>query len=102
MNKHLEFYNQCMETGQLPHMEGTSGLCSCARNDFISKELLDVFRPTDNDETELADEKLSVGWWGSGVSTHDQSKYFGFTELRQTIVAFMCVITIEDFEKESE
>lgn len=100
MNKHLEFYNQCMKTGWLPVMSQT-GLCGCANNNFISKELLNIFKPTDENKLELRMEGLSVGWWASEAPMCDDTteylKLYGFNELRQTIVAFMAVITLEDF-----
>jgi hypothetical protein len=100
MNKHLEFYNNCMETGNLQISDG-SGLCCAAKEGLISNELLDIFTPTHEDEDELDIEGLSVGWWASGVNRHDYNvddeKRMGFTPLRQTVVAFMAVIKIEDF-----
>jgi hypothetical protein len=106
MDKLLEFYNQCLETGRLPKFEGTSGLCGCARNGLISQELLNVFTPTDEDENELEAENLSCGWWGSGLPPRNErfedEKLYGFTNLRQTIIEFMMVIKIEDFLPETE
>jgi len=99
MNKHLKFYKTCMKTGMLPIIKNDgTGLCASARHDLITEELLNVFIPTREDELDLHNEGLSIGWWGSGVSPYHKHKQRGFTPLRQTIVAFMAVITLEDFE----
>lgn len=103
----LEFYNQCLETGRLPQKDwGNSGLCGAATLGLISKELLNIFKPTDEDETELGLENLSTGWWASELPSRDESieeeKMFGFSSLRQTIIEFMMVIKIEDFQPETE
>jgi len=105
MEKHLKFYYQCLETGKLP-MKYSTGLCGAATEKLINEEKLNVFKPTDEDEQELTTEQLSVGWWASGINNaklvgqcHEsiEQKEMGCTSLRQTIVAFMAVIKMEDF-----
>lgn len=103
----LEFYNKCLETGRLPQNDwGKSGLCGAATLGLIDIELLSVFKPTDEDENQLEAEKLSTGWWASELPPRDETceeeKMFGFTNLRQTIIEFMMVIKIEDFQPETE
>jgi hypothetical protein len=100
MEKHLKFYNNCIETGVLPKSD-TTGLCSAVKAGLISSERLNIFQPTEEDEYQLDREGLSVGWWASGVDRHNDElrpkKEMSFTPLRQTIVAFMSVIRLKDF-----
>lgn len=103
MEKHLDFYNKCIETGKLPDYGLGTGLCGAAKMGLICNERLRVFQPTDDDNEELERERLSLGWWGSGLPPHNhnliEEKEMGFTSLRQTIVAFMSVIDMKDFSK---
>lgn len=90
--KHLAFYNKCLETNQLPKSDG---LCSCARAGLISKKLLDLLRPNDEDSLLLRDTGMAYGYWGSGLSINDDNKYKQFTTLRQTLVLFMAAMNNE-------
>lgn len=71
---------------------GHCGLCSMARRDQISKELLTLFIPTEEDKKELREEGYSAVYWGGG---DDGSLPYIFTTLRQTIVLFMAAINGE-------
>jgi hypothetical protein len=100
MNKHLKFYNDCIETGELPKSD-TTGLCGAAKAGLICTKRLHVFHPTTEDKRQSFIEGLSTGWWASGVKRFKYSltkeRERGFTPLRQTIVAFMSVIRLKDF-----
>lgn len=95
--KHLAFYEECMETGNLKYGNSRigSGLCQSARDGYIDSALLSRFVPTEEDEDFLDAEHLSTGWWGSGLDWQDSKKYTSFTPLRQTIVLFMAAINGE-------
>jgi hypothetical protein len=101
MQKHLEFYKQCMQTGYMPnewHGFGT-GLCGAADHQQIDKDILNLFSPTKEDMYRLWDHGLSTGWWGYEGDAWDYASWpersFGFTTLRQTIVLFMAAINDE-------
>lgn len=91
MKKHLKFYKQCMETGELPQ-ESTAGwyfggLCGCASVGLVSQEIFDLFLPTQYG--------YMAGYWAVGNSEDLDVMIHGFTPLRQTIVLFMAAINNE-------
>lgn len=66
MGKYLDYYNKCCELGELPNYEDhmqSNGLCYSV----VEGELLDLFYPTLEDVDELVSQKLTIGWWASGV-----------------------------------
>jgi hypothetical protein len=80
----IDFYNKSLESGVIP----CTGLCPV----FYGTEHMIMFyalAPTTNDELELSSENLSVLYWASGEPKNTEAKYYNFTPLRQTIVAFM-------------
>lgn len=93
--KHLAFYKECMETGELTYTGPGSGLCQSARDGHIDQDLLRYFEPDADQVFILEAENLSNGWWASGLKRNDDEKYTAFTPLRQTIVLFMAAINGE-------
>lgn len=93
MGIHLDFYNHCMKTGELPF----EGLCICAHRDIISKELLDLFEPSEEEIDLLAWQQLCTTMWASGCREEDVSDecMIGFTPLRQAIVLLMAAMNNE-------
>ena len=100
--KHLDFYNQCMETGYLPLVDfgKLTGLCGCADRKQISKKKLALFEPTIADDSELCRGNFSTGWWGYDVKYSDtrfniKDRESKFTPLRQTIILFIAAMNGE-------
>ena len=98
MKKNLDFYNECMKTGELPE----KGLCGCALEGLISNDLLNLFKPTTEEEIKLHEENTSYIFWGYGLFYTDEDdcqQYYNvrysFTPLRQTIVLFMAAMNNE-------
>lgn len=93
MSIHLDFYNHCMRTGEMPF----EGLCICARRGIIDAELFELFKPIGGAMQELEDHKKCTVMWASDVDECDTSKecFSGFGPLRQTIVLFMAAINDE-------
>lgn len=87
--KYMQFYKDCIINKRLKDF----GLCSS-----LGGDLLELFKPTEEDEDELANEGLSILYWASGVSSnykYDNKRWFEFTPLRQTIVLFMAALNDE-------
>jgi hypothetical protein len=94
-NKHLAYYEKCMESGTLQSFQGgiPNGLC----NDyFIDQEILRLFLPTLQDYEKLEEQGLCGEYWASGLPVDtDLTIHSAFTPLRQTIVLFMAAINGE-------
>lgn len=98
---YLQLYQDCMETGMLPTVDGddgfvqAGGLCEIwCYNEY--NDLLELFEPTQEDCLKYDIDQNS--YWGSGqpygTSVHAK-QHGGFTELRQTIILFMAQM-VED------
>lgn len=94
--KHLQFYIDCMATGQLKYPANwvANGLC---KSPCINEELLALFEPTKEDFEALQAQGLCETWWASGLDTDTQTTILqsAFSPLRQTIVLFMAAINGE-------
>lgn len=90
--RHLQFYMDCIQTGEVKDHGIGSGLCACAGMGDIDEETLFLFEP--NFENQMEDEN-SAGWWGAGLPSDDPDRHYKFTPLRQTIVLFMAAINGE-------
>lgn len=98
--KHLRFYINCMETGEIPG----HGLCGCDEVGLFNEGLLSLFIPNQSDIITLHNEKYIVNldvdsFWGAGTDIDDNfnahNRAYSFTPLRQTIVLFMAAINNE-------
>jgi hypothetical protein len=95
-NKHFDFYKKYFGK-KLP----ANSLCSIKHMGLIDKELFDIMRPiceiNDEDDGDNPEYK-DTDWiyWGSGKE--GESSLGEFTALRQTIVLFMGVIKLNQFE----
>ena len=81
--KFLDFYEKCMESGELlPE----AGLCQC--KPFKGSKEFRRIKATGEEQQKLQDMGLTSGYWGSGLPyyTNNHEVTYSFTPLRQTIV----------------
>lgn len=85
--KLIEIYKKAINKGILP----CDGLCATiSKTNSLNANLnLDLFEPLREDKIEMKRSCLSVAYWASGVSWESNDKYYTFTPLRQTILAFL-------------
>lgn len=70
-----------------------NGLCNSIFGEY--KQLLELFKPETDEYSELLEKELATTYWGSGLSQIDDDRIFKFTDLRQTIVLFICAMSDE-------
>jgi len=87
--KLIDLYKEWMETGKLPDW----GLCNSIPKEYW--ETLDLFEPSQDEESQLDYEGLSWNYWASGLPTNHKDEKYGFTPLRQTIVLLICAMKDE-------
>lgn len=89
--KLIDLYKIWMKDGLLPG----SGLCNSIP--FEYRDTLNLFSPTEKEELELQINGQAWAYWGyEGYSTDNRRiRCLGFTELRQTIVLFICAMNDE-------
>lgn len=80
VGKHLRFYMDYMKKSEMPR----AGLCACSWNDYISEDLLMLFKPTDAG---------MFSYWASEKKGCDEC--YKFTKLRQTIILFIAALNNE-------
>jgi hypothetical protein len=92
--KFLTLYNRWMKTGMIPG----PGLCNSVP--FKMTEVLDDMEPMYKDYTEISRERLSKGYWGSGLALGDGGIRVQreFTPLRQTII-LLCAALNGEFDE---
>jgi hypothetical protein len=80
-----DLYEYCSIIGQLPY----SGLCyTLLKLGIISFEL-QLFAPSEEEQTALSRQGLDVGFWASGLPRCLPSRLIEFTPLRQTILGLL-------------
>lgn len=79
--KHLQFYMHCVQNGEMPR----PGLCKCSWGDYISEELLMLFKPED----------VGIFSYWASLKIKKYDDCYKFNELRQTIVLLMAAINNE-------
>ena len=92
-NFFLDLHKQWLKFGIIPH----PGLCLAmsrvayyGRNGHIAIEVFNLLHPTIGDYKFLSWERLSTGFWGSGLKENDDYMRlaYEYTDLRQTIMLF--------------
>ena len=85
--KLIAIYKKALKEKRLP----TIGLCSIFKQLGLNglDSNFSLFIPTHEEETELINQRLSSAYWGSGADMDSMDKYYTFTPLRQTILAFL-------------
>ncbi len=88
--KYLEFYKECLESGQMPIIETNKGPASGLCANFKDDHLLSLFEPRSADDHEwLSKNGFTSGWWASLMASDNPARKSTFTPMRQTIVLFM-------------
>jgi len=79
-DKLIKIYNKALESGELSH----NGLCTVLQAHCINIDKLNLFKPN----------KLSLGYWAADLCSIDsyRDRFYKFTPLRQTILAFLIVM----------
>lgn len=94
--KLITLMNDCSETGLLP----CEGMCATISGlSPTLKDKFDLFLPTNEDLYELELKDLSTVYWASLLPSHLSNSVKGltYTRMRETILCFMLVIELEEF-----
>lgn len=87
--KLINRYKLALELGRMPK---GSGLCREVNDIYSASVNLDLFRPTTEDMEILHQDKQRTMWWGGEDLSNPTDL---FTELRQTVLAFLIAMEEE-------